>query len=219
MKKLLIGLATERWTELARYRSSNHHFEACSFPIDGDYIVSTDRGVFRLTRNSVRRLTIVPAFGLAIDGPDIFIATWSRTKTFVLKGASIALDESRSFGWREIYRQQVASSAGRLHQIALHQDALWLANTGQNCLTKVDRKTGRWCANIAPLACAFGGPIWGDNNHINSLTVGPDYVVFSVFKINRRAAIGICGKGLITLYASPNLGIHDCLIADNELWY
>jgi hypothetical protein len=219
MKKALIELATERWIELARHLRSSHQSIACSFPIAGDYIVSTDRGLFRLTKDRIRRLTVVPAFGLAIDGPDMFIATWSRTSTLVLKGKAIALDESQRFGWAEIYRQQVASSAGRVHQIALHKDVLWLANTGQNCLTKLDRQTGSWRANIAPLACAFGGPIWGDNNHINSIMAGPDYVVFSVFKINRRSAIGICGKGRITLFAHPNLGIHDCVIADNELWF
>ena len=63
MKKALIELATERWIELARHLRSSHQSIACSFPIAGDYIVSTDRGLFRLTKDRIRRLTVVPAFG------------------------------------------------------------------------------------------------------------------------------------------------------------
>lgn len=219
IKSGLLQLWSELQIEFARHRASDHRSTACCFPINGDYIVSTDRGLFRISENCIRRSATTPAFGLAIDGADIFIATWTRESTAVLKGRADALDTPHPFAWRDIYSQQVATSAGRLHQIAVFEDAVWLANTGQNCLTKIDRETGAWKANIAPMACGFAGPIWGDNNHINGVMPGPGYLVFSVFKINRRSAVGICGKGRISLFAYPNLGLHDCIVAGGELWF
>jgi hypothetical protein len=215
VEQLFCGLRSE----FARRKASDHGAVPTSFPVSADYIVSTDGGLFCVSHNSIRHLTSVPAFGVAIDGEDVFIATWRRNHTAILKGRAAALRQPGSFSWREIYSQPVASSAGRIHQIGVYGGALWLANTGRNCLTKLDRHDGAWRANIAPLACAFGGPILGDNNHINGVMPGPDYVLFSVFKIHRRAAFGICGRGRIALFAYANIGIHDCIVAGGELWF
>src|SRR5262245_9877421 len=120
LKQLISGLRTE----FATRRASDHRRIPCSFPVSADYIVSTDGGLFRISRDAIRHLSLVPAFGLAIDGDDVFIATWGDNHTAILQGRAGALSDRRSFFWNEIYSQPVASSAGRIHQIGVHGNAL-----------------------------------------------------------------------------------------------
>jgi len=192
-----------------------------SWPIDlplaGRYIISSDRGLFAVSRNRLDRLAAVPAFGIARAGDRFYAATWRGRSSLVLSGSAEALLGGGDCEWREIYSVDTQSDAGRIHQIAAHGDALWLANTALNTLTKIDRHDGRWMANIAPFLCAHGHPIIVDHNHVNSLFPQRRYLLFTAFRINRRAAFGLVGDGRAQIFAYRNMGVHDCLITGGNL--
>jgi hypothetical protein len=192
---------------------------SCDFPVLGRYLVSSERGVFRITANHIERLCGLPAFGMAVVEDRVYLATWRDDWSIVLSGAREALLQGGDCGWREIYRVKVQSEAGRIHQIGALGDVLWLCNTALNTYTKIDRHTGRWLASIGPFRCSFGHPILVDHNHVNSVFPQPDYLLFTAFKINRRSVFGLAGRGLIRLFAYPNMGAHDCIIVGEDFYF
>jgi hypothetical protein len=184
------------------------------------YLITTDKGIFALSDGALDQVSKIPAYGIAVVDDLIYVATWGEGYTTVVAA------DSRSFGeggwarnWRELWRLPVASFAARVHQISVEGDALWLANTGQNCLTKLDRHSGRWIANIAPFECTFGHPIMADHNHINSVEAQPDYLLFAAFKINRNSVFGLCGQGQVKLFRYSNMGVHDCVFRGEEFLF
>jgi hypothetical protein len=193
--------------------------EECDLPIRGRYILSSERGLYHISANAIRLLTPIPAFGIARTGDDIYLATWHEAESLILKGSWPALLAGEDCGWRELYRVRTLDDGGRIHQIALCGDSLWLANTARNMLTKIDRQSGAWRANIAPFRCEHGHPILVDHNHLNSVFAQPGYLLFSAFRINRRSVLGLVGAGKVALFPYRNMGIHDCVIAGEDLFF
>lgn len=190
------------------------------FPAEGRYLVSSERGVFEVSANRIRHLSSVPCFGIARAEEDIYLATWTARDTLVLRGtlrdSAAGLTAS---GLTEIFRVPTLTEAGRIHQIGVWGDALWICNTATNTLTKIDRRSGAFLANVAPFRCSFGHPITGDHNHVNSVFPRDSWLLFAAFKINRRGAFGLIGRGECRLWAHRNMGIHDCVITGDELWF
>jgi hypothetical protein len=182
-----------------------------SIDLLGEYLISTEKGVFCLTSNTLRQVSSIPAFGMAV-APDglLYLATWGKSFTSIVMAPLREVISGSMRSWREIWRIPVASAAGRIHQISVSGDSVWLANTAQNCITRLDRMSGKWLANIAPFKCSFGYPILTDHNHINGVHASPNYLVFTAFRINREAAVGVIGDGCVWIFAYRNMGIHDC---------
>jgi hypothetical protein len=191
----------------------------CDFPVADRYLFSSERGLYHLTRDALRQLSEIPAFGIAIAGDKIYLATWHGDASIILAGSLSALLGGGNCGWRELRRIPYLTEAGRVHQIAVQGNALWLANTAQNTYTKIDRQSGEWRANIGPFRCSFGHPILNDHNHVNSVFPQPDYLLFAAFKINRASALGLAGRGIVQIYAHPNMGVHDCIIAGDDFLF
>lgn len=194
--------------------------ESCDFPVQGRYLVSSERGVFEVSANRIRRACPLPAFGIARVGDDFYAATWTARDSVVMRGRiRDGADGVQIDGLREIFRAPMLSDAGRIHQIGVYGDALWLCNTAFNQLTKLDRRSGTFLANVAPFRCSYGHPISGDHNHINSVFPQGRWLLFSAFKINRRGAFGLIGGGECRIWAHRNIGIHDCVIAGRDFWF
>jgi hypothetical protein len=191
----------------------------CDLPIAGRYLLSSEQGVYHLSRTTIRKLCGFPAFGMAIVSDRIYLATWHGNDSIVLDGSLPALLSGDNCGWRELYRVPYLTEAGRIHQIAAQGDALWLASTARNTYTKIDRRTGAWRANVGPFRCSFGHPILSDHNHVNSVFAQPGYLLFAAFKINRASAFGLCGDGKVELFSYPNMGVHDCIIAGEDFLF
>lgn len=205
-----------RWLRSLRGSGRAADLGPIDLPISGRYVVSSDKGVYHLADGRIRRLCDIPAFGIAIAGRQIYLATWYGSCSVVLAGDFPDLLAGGGTRWRELYRVNYLTPAGRIHQIAATGDSLWLANTARNVLTKIDRRSGAWQASAGPFKCAFGHPILNDHNHLNSVFAQPRYLVFGAFKINRRSAFGLIGEGNVRLYAWPNTGIHDCFFSGQD---
>ncbi len=192
--------------------------ESPEFPVRGNYFVSSDRGLFVVGPNEVRKISGVPCFGIARAGDDIYLATWTRRDSRIIKGR-FRSGETRVSGAREIFRVPTLTDAGRIHQVGVWGDALWICNTAANTLTKIDRHDGTFLANVAPFRCSFGHPITGDHNHLNSVFPQERWLLFGAFKINRRSAFGLIGEGRYGIWAYRNMGIHDCIVRGDEFWF
>lgn len=197
------------WRRLLTDRPINRSLAAP--PIEGRYLITTDRGVFLYQAASLQQISRVPAFGIAIAQDNaIYLATWNGRHTTIVRGHLDELLDHRYRSWQEIWQLQIGGFNARVHQISAEGDSLWLANTAHNCLTRLDRHNGSWKATIAPFLCPYGQPIQTDHNHINGVLATPSYLVFSAFKIGREGAFGVVGNGRIRIFRYHNMGVHDC---------
>lgn len=207
------AIVTEsRFQILLREKARKESWRTWGLGNTGRYIVSTEKGIYLLAKEGWRRVSRVPAFGIALADDDIYLASWQGLSTMVLKGRRDALTKpGMRFGWENIYETPTIDDAGRIHQIATLGDSLWIANTAKNTYTKIDRHTGRWQANLCPFRCSFGHAINSDHNHVNSVYPKPGFLLFTAFKANRESVFGLAGNGLIRLYMWRNMGAHDCI--------
>jgi len=200
-----------------------NRYEKCGelrIQVSGDYLISSEKGVYRLCPEGMFHVSRRPAFGISVIGDDVYIASWLKNTTVILRGRRGALTQpKKSFEWEEIYSQNTLSPAGRIHQITAYGDALWISNTAKNSFTKINRYTGKWMGNICPFRCSFGHPISGDHNHVNGVFPQEKYLMFTAFKANRESVLGIVGDGKVKIYTWSNMGIHDCYFAGDELWF
>lgn len=187
----------------------------------GDYLVTTDNGIFRLKGDYIQKISDLPCFGIAINkkSDQLFISSWRNNYTLILKSNLKHMLKNSFTKWETIYSIGINNEASRIHQISYNKSNIWIANTAKNSITKVCSKTGKWIANICPFLCSYGHPIDTDHNHINSILAANDYLLFTAFKANKKGVIGLVGKGKIKIFLYKNFGIHDCLIHKKKFFF
>jgi hypothetical protein len=188
-----------------------------NFCVKGDYFITSDDGVFRLRRDTIRKVCDVPSFGIGLSDAFVYLAAWNASHSIILRGNRLALtEEGVPYEFTRIYQIPISNSGSRVHQVCVARNHLWITNTSRNSLTKLDCQSGAWLAEIAPITCSFGSPITVDHNHVNSVTVLDNVILFVAFRIGRQSLIGICGKGLVRGYAYRNMGVHDIHIVGQD---
>ena len=220
--RAIASLAKRHWIE-SRQRGARSNLGVIrSVPpcIVGRYLVSGNQGIYSVSPEGIAQVSKLGAFGIALTADTLYAAGVEGGDSVVFAGDAEALQGSnRSFGWRPIYRVPDSGHAGRIHQIGVAGDSLWIANTAKNSYVKVNRHSGEWQGAFAPFRCSFGFPILNDHNHVNAIFPTKNYLVFGAFRINKQSAFGLCGKGKVFLYGYRNMGIHDCIVSGNDLWF
>lgn len=222
MLRAMASVAKRHWIE-SRLKSAQSNLgiiRPVPPSIAGHYLVSGNKGIFSVSPDGIAQVSKLGAFGIALTADTLYAAGVEGGDSVVFAGDAKALQGSgRSFAWRSIYRVANAGHAGRIHQIAVAGDSLWIANTAKNSFVKVNRHTGEWQGAFAPFRCSFGFPILNDHNHVNAIYPTKNYLLFGAFRINKQSAFGLCGKGKVFLYGYRNMGIHDCIVSGNDLWF
>lgn len=202
-------------------RSKFTSYHDVDVPVESDYFISSDRGVFALRKNRITKVFNLWTFGIAVAGSDIYLACYSGGGfSFILKGRLEAfLRENVPYHFREIYRIPIVSTNHRIHQICISDGFLWVANSGRNTLLQIDLHSGGIESEIAPFVDSFGKPILYDNNHINSISVYDDTILFIAYKAGGHSMIGVYRDGLVKGYSYKNIGVHDIHIADRDVFF
>ena len=186
--------------------------------IEGTYVVSTDLGLFVVCPEGIKHISKLSVFGVAISGDKIFVAAMDGEDSVVFVGDSKSLLVPRhSFEWKELYRVPSAGHSGRIHQISVLGQSIWICNTAQNSYVKLNYVTGEWQGAFAPFRCSFGHPILKDHNHVNAISPHDNFLVFGAFRANKNAVFGVCGDGLVKIYTYKNMGIHDCIMSGESI--
>ena len=74
-----------RW-RLAGHGDNGAGATDVDLPIAGRYLISSERGVYALADGRLRRLSPVPAFGMAVIDGSIYLATWYQGYSTVVRG-------------------------------------------------------------------------------------------------------------------------------------
>ena len=200
------------------FKKRNFYFlktKKMSFKVYGDYLVTTNIGILRVKNEKIKLVSPIPSFGISLNDKFIFISTSIGNRTLILRKERAKFFNKRFHLWDEIYSSEISSAAARYHQISAYKNNLYIANTAQNTITKID-KDGNYLGNLSPFFCEDGHPINTDHNHINSVFAGKNYLLFTAFKANKKGVIGLIGKSRILLFSYKNIGIHDCVLTKED---
>lgn len=190
-------------------------------PIVGSYLISTEIGIAHVTGAEGRFLTCWSGYGIAIDGPHIYVVDESANSlSRVISLPLDALLAGRCFlptaAWRRpsIYEQPYRSTNGRIHQVTAADGRLLISASERNAIVSVDLHSGETSA-IHPFRDQFGTPIRNfDQNHINSaIAVGSD-IFFVAYNAGQSSLIGMIRDGRLHGWKVAPRGYHDIYPTD-----
>src|SRR6185437_16902809 len=98
----------------------------------------------------------------------------------------------------------------RIHQIHARKGRLAIANTRSNSITVLDSRTGNLIVDIFPFVDSTGFPIRNDQNHINSVYLTGDVLLFTAHSAGKIGSfLGYVSEGRVVAFAFPHRGVHD----------
>ena len=185
------------------------------FPKEEKFIYSGDKGVYLFDGLKTKCVYPGSAFGVAINDERIFLAISSNRNNFVISFPLNHLNFTISNNIKIHYRLKTRN---KIHQIAVNNNKILLANTNSNCITEIDLRKDNSVKNYFPFSDNFGRYICSDHNHINAVYPLEDGFLF-LSNQNREfgSILGINKKDKLKLFSYVNAGCHDILSTNNEI--
>ncbi len=182
-------------------------------PLQGDYLISTDKGLFRASGRRVENILSLTMFGISITESTLFaavtLAEWSFLLRADMKGER---DTFRLSGLKLVKAYSTPSHPERVHQIHARGQRIAVASTKTNSIDFIDAATGKEIFDIYPIADKTGFPIKSDHNHINSAYQAGEVTFFVAHDGGALGAlIGYVARGRVIASAFPNRGVHDVI--------
>lgn len=202
-------------------RGRSNHEPAASFdlPLEDDYVVVSDKGVYLLDGDGLTRTLQGSICGIAFHEDTVSLTVLAPRRSVVFRAEKTSLlNGGEPYRFEEIYRFPIKSSNQRIHQLAMTDECVWAANTGKNCLTRIDSVTGE-VAHHFPFVDRFGNPIEGDNNHINSVTVCGDAILFVAYHAGDNSLIGLTDGENVVGFPYENPGVHDIQVRGEDVYF
>jgi hypothetical protein len=185
----------------------------------GQYLVTSERGLFAIHGGRMFQLFAGDTFGLAVRGDDIFVASstnlGSRVVRTTLEGGLV---EGTSVLCEEIYAVK-ASKHSRIHQLGMVGDVLAVCQTSTNSIVLLDPSTGAVRREIHPMVDAVGTPVTVDHNHLNSVSQCGQVILFCLYRAGSGSMLGVLHGDRVKGYAVRNVGAHDVHVAGRTIYY
>jgi hypothetical protein len=206
-------------TAAARKRFVTRAPDIVPFPL----LLTTNNGLYLLEQGELHCLLAVRCFGLARHEGTVFLGATAGIHSFVLS-ARIAGGEhiERLRDVEVLARYETRYQNERIHQIAFdpRTNLVHCANCRGNSLLAVDTG-GRGIVDEKLLfADGNGNPLHTDQNHINSVTVNGDTLLFAAHTADTNAgALGFVANDVVRAYRYPARGVHDVVIHDDGVMF
>lgn len=190
---------------------------------EGPFLVTTNAGLFLYASGGWHCLFPVACFGVATNGPDLYLGVSAGLYSFVIRGKLDVGQERCTLGdLRVLARFETRYHNERIHQIAYDPLAgsILCANTRRTSLLTVDAREGGIVKEEFLFEDATGFPVYTDQAHLNSLTPHGEAILFAMHNAgDHGSALGFVLDGCVRAYAYPVRGVHDVLIHDDALMF
>lgn len=189
----------------------------------GDYLISTDRGVFRANAEGLSEVFPFYTFGLCAGDGGLFLAVAIQGVSYLIR-APLADALGRGTSWTLLHQAETLYHNERIHQIAHDgtQGRLLVAHTKRNAIMTVDLGGEGRITEVFPFSDQFGGVISIDQHHVNSVhALSGGRFLFSAHsgiyrsqnEDGNASIIGLVSGGRVRGYAFPRRGVHDVIPA------
>jgi len=190
-----------------------------SFPL----LVTSNQGLFLLDNGGWHCLFSTACFGVARHEDLLFLGASAGIYSFILSARIVGKNSIQ--GLRDIQilsRYETRYHNERIHQIAYdpHADIIHCANCRRNSLLAID-PNGRGTVDEKYLFTdATGFRITTDQNHINSVTMNGNTILFAAHSAgNNGGALGFVANDIVRAYQYQARGIHDVVIHDDGIMF
>jgi len=190
-----------------------------SFPL----LVTTNKGLFVLHDGIWRCLFPVVCFGIARHGDTLYLGASAGIHSFILKvrlfGAPADCLPTAS---QILFRYETRYHNERVHQIAYDplNNQVLCANSRRNSVLAIDAETGKVVDEKFLFIDGTGFPVFTDQNHVNSVTLHGDIVLFAVHNAGgNHGALGFVANERVRAYRYQARGVHDVVIHDGGIMF
>jgi hypothetical protein len=185
-------------------------------------LVTTNQGLYLLDRGAWRCLLPVVCFGVARHDDRLLLGASAGVHSFILTAKVVgtrSIDALRDL--RILVRYETRYHNERIHQIAFDPGAnvVHCANSRRNSLLAVDAAGGGVLDEKHLFADCAGGTITADLNHVNSVTMNGDILMFTAHSTGEGGALGFVADDRIRAYRYPARGVHDVVVHDGGIMF
>jgi hypothetical protein len=185
-------------------------------------LVTTNQGLYLLERGAWHCLSSITCFGVARHEDNLFLGASAGIHSFILSAKIVgkdSIDGLRDF--QILSRYETRYHNERIHQIAYDPRASLIhgANCRRNSLLAVDAN-GRGIVDEKFLFVdGTGFRITTDQNHVNSVTMNGDVILFAAHSAGKGGALGFVAGDMVRAYQYRARGIHDVVIHDDGIMF
>ena len=189
-------------------------------PLEFDFYVSSEKGLFHVDSNGIRRLSSIPMYGVALTEDHVFMAGQIHKRSVVLRGDRRRNEPLEMRNPTILYETMAQGYNERIHQINHGMESIWVANTGRNSILQIDPASGEVTREIWPFTDDFSQKIIADQNHINSVHAYGDFIVFTAYTAGDGSLIGVIDADMnVTGFRHENMGIHDIYLEPDNFYF
>lgn len=188
--------------------------------LSSPYYVTTDKGILRLRDGRIERILGIPTHGLSVWGDHAYLTCFTETHTYLVQTSWAALKSDASkLPLERRHASEVFRKSARFHQVATGPATTWLTNTPHNTLEAFDTETGALQRTWVPFHDPFGSPIKGNQNHINSVTLYGDTMLFCALYAGPESMLCVSRNQRVLGFPYRNTTVHDAFIAEQGLLF
>jgi hypothetical protein len=185
-------------------------------------LASSNSGLYLLEPGGWHCLLPVICFGLARHENALFVGASAGLHSFILSAEIIGHDSIDALkNVKILARYETRYHNERIHQITYdpRTNLIYGANCRRNSLIAVD-PGGRGIVDEKFLFVdPSGSPFITDQNHVNSVMVNGESLLFGVRYAGAGSGLGFVANDTIRVYQYPAVGAHDIVIHDGGIMF
>jgi len=159
-------------------------------------------------------------YGITLTDDFLFIAAQVHKRSVVVRFERPTDDLQSIRDPMILLDSMVDSTNGRVHQINHAAGHLWVTATDRNSILRIDAESGSMLSEIWPLTDSFGRCIVADHNHINSVHVFGESIVFTAYGAGDHSLVGVIDERRnVTGFRYANMGIHDIYFERDNFYF
>jgi hypothetical protein len=185
-------------------------------------VATSNSGLYVLEPGGWHCLLPVICFGIARHENLLFVGASAGLHSFILSAEIIGHDSIDALqNVKILARYETRYHNERIHQITYdpRTNLIYGANCRRNSLITVD-PGGRGIVDEKFLFVdPSGSPFITDQNHVNSVTVNGDTLLFGVRYAGIGSGLGFVANDTVRVYRYPAVGVHDVVIHDGGIMF
>jgi hypothetical protein len=185
-------------------------------------LVTTNRGLYLVERGTWRCLLPIVCFGIARHGDRLFLGASAGIYSFILVATAVGTGSIEALhDIRILARYETRYHNERIHQIAYdpRTNVVLGANCRRNSILVVDADGHGVRDEKYLFSDGTGYVITSDQNHINSITMNGDIILFTAHSAGKGGALGFVADDTVYAYQFPARGLHDIVIHDDGIMF
>lgn len=183
--------------------------------INSAYLISTDKGLIYIDKNSYSLLLNIPCFGIACSDENLFFSSSDYFYTYIYKCSVDFKNLKRKPKIKILFKHKIGYFGDRIHQISLNRDFLYFTATYNNSLMRLDLHNNKVTEIYKMKESLYNYKLNHSNQHINSVRVYNNTIYFiynNAFDYDtdqRVSFVMSINKKNVKRYFINKWGIHD----------